>query len=103
MQNIKELKRVLSNHYATGPAKLFFTPITSAVETGMQSQLKPLYEICLKRIKVEVDENRNTVCIHGNDDCLLKKMYPPSITNSYVEDREILIVYLIFFFFKIQL
>jgi hypothetical protein len=39
MQNIKELKRVLSNHYATGPAKLFFTPITSAVETGMQSQL----------------------------------------------------------------
>jgi len=39
MQNIKELKRVLSTHYATGPAKLFFTPIISAVETGMQSQL----------------------------------------------------------------
>ena len=40
MQNIKELKRVLSStHYATGPAKLFVTPIISAVETGMQSQL----------------------------------------------------------------
>jgi hypothetical protein len=36
MKNIKELKRVLSTHYATGPAKLFFTPIISAVETGMQ-------------------------------------------------------------------
>ena len=39
MENIKEVKRVLSTHYATGPAKLFFTPIISAAETGMQSQL----------------------------------------------------------------
>jgi hypothetical protein len=34
---------------------------------------KPLYEVCLKRLKVEIDENRNTVGTHRNDDCLLKK------------------------------
>ena len=33
---------------------------------------KPLYEVCLVRIKVEVDEQRNTVGTQRNDDCLLK-------------------------------
>ena len=33
---------------------------------------KLLYNVCLIRIKVEVDERRNTVDTHMNDDCLLK-------------------------------
>jgi hypothetical protein len=51
IQNIKERKRVLSNHYATGSAKLFCTPIISAVETGIQSQLL---------LKVETDTSHMT-------------------------------------------
>jgi hypothetical protein len=33
----------------------------------------PRYEVCLIRIQVEVDENRNTVGTHRNDDFLLNK------------------------------
>ena len=33
---------------------------------------KPLYEICLMRIKEQVGEKRSTACIHRFADCLLK-------------------------------
>jgi hypothetical protein len=35
---------------------------------------KPLYEICLIRIKEHVGEKRGTVCAHRYADCLLKNI-----------------------------
>jgi hypothetical protein len=35
---------------------------------------KPLYEVCLIRIKEHVGEKRSTVCAHRYADCLLKNI-----------------------------
>jgi hypothetical protein len=40
---------------------------------------KPLYEVCLIRIKEHVGEKRSTVCAHMHADCLLKET--SKITN----------------------
>ena len=34
--------------------------------------VKPLYEVCLRRIRKQVGENRSTVCTNSYADCLLK-------------------------------
>ena len=48
---------------------------------------KPLYEVCLIRIKEQVSEKRSTVCTHGNAECLLQNM---SIKhNKYVVNSDL--------------
>ena len=42
---------------------------------------KPLYEVCLVRIKKQVGEKRSTVCTHRYADCLLENMP----TNKFLD------------------
>ena len=46
---------------------------------------KPLYEVCLIRIKEQVGEKRSTVCTHKYADCLLKNTSTKH--NQYVVNQ----------------
>ena len=48
---------------------------------------KPLYEVCLVRIKEQVDKKRSTVCTHRYADCLLKSMFIKN--NNYVLNHKL--------------
>jgi hypothetical protein len=49
--------------------------------------LKPLYEVCLIRIKEQIGEKRNTVCTHRYADCLLKNTSTKH--NKYVVNQKL--------------
>ena len=48
---------------------------------------KPLYEVCLIRIKKQVAEKRSTVCTHRYADCLLKNTSTKE--NKYVVNQQL--------------
>jgi hypothetical protein len=48
---------------------------------------KPLYEVCLIRIKEQVSEKRSTVCTHKYADCLLKNTSTKH--NQYVVNQNL--------------
>ena len=43
---------------------------------------KPLYEVCIVRIKEQVDEKRSTVGIPRNTDCVLKTLNISNVINK---------------------
>jgi hypothetical protein len=47
---------------------------------------KPLYEVCLIRIKEQVSKKRSTVCTHRYANCLLKNMSTKDQTLEHVDD-----------------
>jgi hypothetical protein len=48
---------------------------------------KPLYEVCLIRIKEQVGERRSTVCTHRYADCLMKNTSTKE--NKYVVNQNL--------------
>jgi len=48
---------------------------------------KPLYEVCLIRIKEKVGEKRSTFCAHRYADCLLKYTFIKQ--NKYVDNQKL--------------
>ena len=79
----KRTSSILAEYGIKGSDKLLFVFLEN-----------PLCEVCLIRIKEQVDEERNTVCTHRYADCLLK--------NTSTKDFQLLITPLVFklFLFK---
>jgi hypothetical protein len=49
----------------------------------------PLYEVCLVRIKEQVDEKRSTAVTHRNADCLLKNTWANSKKRLWNTSRRV--------------